>query len=179
MKQLDRKQSVREFNAGGAKWRVKAVRTAYLNDGSVSRNAWQLNRQQIKARLPKDITYDSSVSFYQCRNSPILLEEEILVERVSGEHKTGAPFELKFTWPVPSSWKKVADTPAHSTGRFSVPLDFTVLMPSPIVNVPAAAPAPAPVIRNEVEVNIPQTQKLTIVRDADGKITGADIQRGR
>lgn len=59
--------------------------------------------------------------------------------------------------------------------RFSVPinLDLSLLMPAPIVNVPASPPVN---VRNEV--NVPQAQTLTIRRDSDGKITGADIKRG-
>jgi hypothetical protein len=32
-------------------------------------------------------------------------------------------------------------------------------------------------VRNEV--NVPQAQSITFRRDSDGKITGADIERGR
>ena len=52
-------------------------------------------------------------------------------------------------------------------------LDLNMLMPAPIVNVPSSPPVN---VRNEV--NVPQAQSITIRRDSDGKITGADIERG-
>jgi len=63
---------------------------------------------------------------------------------------------------------------SNEGARVSVPinLDLNMLMPAPIVNVPSSPPVN---VRNEV--NVPQAQSITIRRDSDGKITGADIER--
>jgi len=63
---------------------------------------------------------------------------------------------------------------SNEGARVSVPinLDLNMLMPAPIVNVPSSPPVN---VRNEV--NVPQAQSITIRRDSDGKIAGADIER--
>jgi len=63
---------------------------------------------------------------------------------------------------------------SNEGARVSVPinLDLNMLMPAPIVNVPSSPPVN---VRNEV--NVPRAQSITIRRDSDGKITGADIER--
>ena len=171
-------RGVRTVEQHGAKYQIECTRTTGYNDGSIDEQTRVQDARTKRSRLLSEDCYQSSLTFGRYRGTPVLAFDEVVIKKISGQLAPGKNFRVDLSKVFPPIPNDETQTAAPSVGRVQTPvvLDFAAVMPAPIVNV---APAPAPQVKivNDIQPPPPPPllKELWIIRDDDGKITGALI----